>query len=335
MKYSNEELMAMYKTMIKVRTYDEEIDRSNKQGKLQGMFHYSFWQEAIGAAAVHAMKDCDCFMPDHRSRTLQLYRVDARKILGEQLGLKSGIHKGISGDFHICVPSIGYIPNPGTLGSNAPISAGVAYALKRNRPGSVMVEFLGDGTFCGEGMVQEALNWSAVQKLPIVYVVENNGISMTTLPEVSRTSENICDRARALGIEAVSVDGNDLLAVREVMDTAIERARTQCMPAVVEARTYRPNGHFNGDVIESRPKEYHEEMMKRYPDPIPRYEKILVENGIATQEELKEIKKEIKKATREMVNDAYEEWKDPTNRTPISEVLDPNMMWADQMEGLQ
>lgn len=335
MSYSHEEMMAMYRTMVRTRIYDEEVDRSCRQGRLQGMFHYSLWQEAISTAAVHAMKECDCFMPNHRSRGLQLFRLSEEQVLGEQLGLKSGIHKGISGDFHICVPSIGYIPNPGTLGSNAPISAGVAFALKRNRPGSVMVEFLGDGTFCGEGMVQEAVNWAAVQKLPIVFVVENNGVSMATMPEVSRTSENIADRARALGVDAVVVDGNDMLAVREVMDEAIERARTLCLPTVVEARTYRPYGHFNGDMIESRPSEYHEAMLKRYPDPIPRYEAVLVDEGVATQEELDQIKKETRKRLRKLMNDAYEVWKDPTNRTPISDVLDPNMMWANRMEGLQ
>ena len=335
MKYSNEEMLAMYKTMVRTRIYDEEIERSCKQGRLQGMFHYSLWQEAISTAAVHAMKDCDCFMPDHRSRGLQLYRLSEKQLLGEQLGLKYGIHKGISGDFHICVPSIGYIPNPGTLGSNAPISAGVAFALKRNRPGAVMVELLGDGTFCGEGMVQEAVNWSAIQKLPVVYIVENNGVSMSATPDISRTSENISDRARALGVESVVVDGNDMLAVREVVDTAVGRARSLCLPTVIEARTYRPYGHFNGDVVESRPKEYHEEMLKRYPDPIPRYEAVLVEQGVATQDELDEIKKKTRKRLRNLMNEAYEDWKDPTNRTPISEVLKPSMMWASQMEGLQ
>ena len=336
MKYSNEELLAMYKTMVIGRIYDQELDRQNNQGHLQGMFHFSFNQEAIGTAVAHALHDDEPFMPSHRCRPLHLYRLDMRKFLAEQVGLKSGYSKGTSSDFHICLPEpeIGFLPNPSILGAGAPIACGYAFALKRKQPGKAMVQLMGDGTF-NEGVVHEALNWAAVQKLPIVFLVENNGWAMNTDPSHYRASDNIADRGRACGLDAVVADGNDLLAMREVVDAALERARTKCLPTLIEAQTYRVKGHYNGDTGWYRDPAYHEAMMKRFPDPIPRYEKVLVDNGVATQEELDAEKKKIKKEIRKICEEVYQESLDPANRADVAEMLRPETMWASPMEGLQ
>lgn len=334
MKYSNDELMAMYRTMVTGRLFDLELDRQNNQGKLQGMFHFSTNQEAIGTAVAHALHDDEPFMPSHRCRPLHLYRLDMRKFLAEQVGLRSGYSKGTASDFHLCLPELGFVPNPSILGSGAPIAAGYAFALKRMHPGKAMVQLMGDGTF-NEGMVHEALNWAAIQKLPIVFLVENNGWAMNTDPSFYRASDNIADRGRACGLDAVVVDGNDLMAMREVVDAALERARTKCLPSFIEARTYRVKGHFNGDTGWYRDPAYHEEMMKRYPDPIPRYEEVLVDNGVATAEELAAIKKQLKKEIRKIADEVYQESLDPANKVDIAEMLQIGTMWASPMEGLQ
>lgn len=334
MKYSNEELLAMYRTMVTGRIFDLELDRQNNQGHLQGMFHFSINQEAIGTAVAHALHNDEPFMPSHRCRPLHLYRLDIRRFLAEQVGLRSGYSKGISSDFHICLPEIGFIPNPAILGAGAPISCGYAYALKRKSPGKAMIQLMGDGTF-SQGVVHEALNWAAIQKLPLVFLVENNGWAMNTDPSYYRISDNIADRARACGLDAVVVDGNDLMAMREVVDAALERARTNSVPSLIEACTYRVKGHFNGDTGWYRDPQYHEEMMKRYPDPIPRYEQVLIENNVATQEELDEIKKQIRKEIRKIANEVYEESLDPANKADVEEMLRPETMWATPMEGLQ
>ena len=334
MKYSNEELMAMYRTMVEGRMFDLELDRQNNQGKLSGMFHFSINQEAIGTAVAHALKDDEPFMPSHRCRPLHLYRLDKRRFLQEQVGLKSGYSKGTASDFHLCLPEIGFVPNPSILGAGAPIACGYAFALKRKHPGKAMIQLMGDGTF-NEGVVHEALNWAAIQKLPLVFLVENNGWAMNTDPNFYRASDNIADRARACGLDAVVADGNDLMAMREVVDAALDRARTSSVPSLIEACTYRVKGHFNGDTGWYRDPEYHEEMMKRYPDPIPRYEKVLIENNVSTQEELDAIRKSIKKEIRKIANEVYEESLDPANKVDIEEMLRPETMWATPMEGLQ
>lgn len=334
MKYSNEEMMAMYHTMVIGRIYDQELDRQNSQGRLQGMFHFSTNQEAIGTAVAHALQPDEPFMPSHRCRPLHLFRLDMRSFLAEQVGLQSGYSKGTASDYHICLPELGFIPNPSILGAGAPISCGYAYALKRRHPGKAMIQLMGDGTF-SEGMVHEALGWAAIQKLPLVFLVENNGWAMNTAPSVYRVNDNIADRGRACGLDAVVVDGNDLMAMREVVDAALERARTKSIPSLIEARTYRVKGHYNGDTGWYREQEYHEEMMKRYPDPIPRYEQVLIENGVATQEELEAIKKAHKKEIRAVCEDVYQESLNPANKVDVAEMLRPETMWASPMEGLQ
>lgn len=331
-KYSKEELMAMYKTMVQSRIFDTEMDRSNKQGRLQGMFHFGLNEEAIGTAVVHGLHDDEPFMPQHRDRPLYLARVDMQAFIDEMVGLKTGIHGGIVGDFHVGVPEKGMLFNPSVLGTGCPIATGYAYIYKRKNPGKAMIQCMGDGTFA-QGVVHESLNWAVIQKLPIVYVVECNGFAMSSTPSIY--GENVADRARAVGMDAVVVDGNDLMAMREVVDIALERARTQSLPTLIEAHTYRIGGHFAGDPAGYRDEEYHQEMMKRYPDPIPRYEKVLIENGIATQEELDAIKKTIKKEIRARLEETYQRSLDPANRPVVEQALDLNRIWAMPMEGLK
>ena len=333
LKYSNEELMAMYRTMLKGRLFDLEEDRQNKMGHLEGMFHFSINQEAIGTAVAHALRDDEPFMPSHRCRPLMLYRLDVKRFQAEQLGLRIGYAGGIASDFHLCLPEVGFIPNPSILGTGAPIAAGYAYGLKLLQPGKAIVQLMGDGTF-NEGNVHEALNWTAIQKLPIVFVVENNHWAMNTGDEVYRAGENIADRASACGLDTAVVDGNDLLAMREVMDVALEKARRN-IPCLIEAKTYRTQGHYNGDTAWYVDPEYAKEMSAKYPDPIPRYEQVLIENGVATREELDEITKTMRKELRQIANEVYEESLKPENRVDIEEMLSVNTMWASPMEGLQ
>lgn len=334
MKYSNEDMMSMYRSMIQARLFDQELERQNKQGHLVGMFHLSFNQEAIGAAVAAAIHDDEAFMPSHRSRPLHLKRIDYVSFISEQVGIKTGVHGGTSSDFHICVPEIGFIPNPSVLGSGCAIATGYAFGLKRNQPGKAFVQLMGDGTF-NQGIVHESMYWACIQKLPIVYIIENNSWQVGMSSKEFRSGENIADRCRACGMDAVVVDGNDILAVREAVEVALERARTKSLPSAIECRTYRTKGHWDGDACLYRDPAFHEEMCKRYPDPIPRFEKVLIDSGIATPEDLQAIAKTLKKEIRKAANDAYALYCDPANRADVEDLLKPETMYSMVMEGLE
>lgn len=334
MKYSNEDMWSMYKSMVNARLYDQELARQNKLGHLVGMFHLSFNQEAIGAAIAAAIHDDEPFMPSHRSRPLHLHRIGIVEFASEQIGLKTGVHGGTSSDFHICKPDVGFLPNPSILGSGCPIATGYAYAMKKKQPGKAIIQLMGDATF-NQGMVTESMHWACIQKLPIVYVVENNSMQVGMSAKEFRSGENIADRCRSLGMDAVSVDGNDILAVREVVEAALERARTKNLPSAIECRTYRISGHWDGDTTWYRDAAWHAEMMERYPDPIPRFEKVLLENGIATEDDFKNLNKTLKKEIRELLDKVYVLSLDPANVADVEGLMRPETMYAMPLEGLQ
>lgn len=333
MKYSNEELLSMYYSLVLGRIYDEVLWVENQKGRLYSMFHFSTGQEAIGTAVAHALKDDEPFMPSHRSRSLHLKRLDVYKYLAEQQGCRNGYCLGISGDPHITVHEKGFIANPGVLGQGCPIATGYAYALKKKRPGVAMAQLMGDGTF-NQGAVYEAMNWAVVQKLPIVYVVENNAFAMSTAQKHYVATDSLSDRAKGLGMDVATIDGNDLLAMREAMDIALERARKLSTPTMIEAVTYRVTGHFAGDQAQYRDKEFHEEMLRKHPDPIPRYEKVLIYNEVAKQEELDEIKINIRKMMEEACAKVFDDKQDPENLPTMDDILDVNLIYASPMEGL-
>lgn len=333
MKYSNEELLSMYENLVLGRIYDDVLWVENQKGRLYSMFHFTTGQEAIGTAVAFALKDDEPFMPSHRSRSLHLKRLDKYRYLAEQQGCKQGYCMGISGDPHITVHEKGFIANPGILGQGCPIATGYAFSLKKLNPGKAMVQLMGDGTF-NQGAVYEAMNWAVVQKLPIVYVVENNSWAMSTPQDRYVATEALSDRAKGLGMDVATVDGNDLIAMREAMDIALERARKQSTPTLIEAVTYRVTGHFAGDVAGYRNKEFHETMLKKHPDPIPRYESLLIENNVATQDQLDKIKADIKAEMERNCEELFQAKKDPANLPTLEDILDVNLIYASPMEGL-
>jgi len=333
MNYSNEELLAMYRTMVKGRIYEETMWEYNQKGRFSGMLHLSIGQEAIGTAVAFALHDDEPFLPSHRSRPLHLHRMDMYKYMSEEVGSRNGLCGGISGDTHIYDLDIGFLPIPGVLGANAPIAAGAALALKHKSPGKAMMMGMGDGTF-NEGAIYEAINWACVRQLPLVFLVENNELAYSTTNDKCCITENVTDRAKGFGLDVVVVDGNDVLAMRDAMEAALELARKESKPTVIEAKTYRVTGHFNGDTQWYLDPEWHQAMLEKHPDPIPRYEKILLEKGLLTEEEIIKIKDELKEEITGVCDRIYDELKDPANHPRMEDILDPNVIYATQMEGL-
>ena len=333
--YSNDKMMKIYQTMLRGRVYDDVLFEENQKGHLYSMFHFSKGQEAIGTAVALTLKDDEPFMPSHRCRSLGMYRMELYPYLSEQCGSKKGYHKGISGDPHLTMPEKGFLSNPGVLGQACPIATGYAYALKYMKTGKAMVQLMGDGTF-NQGAVYEALNWAVVQKLPIVYIVENNAFAMSTVQSHYVGTEALADRAKGVGMDAVTIDGNDVLAMMEAVEVALERARTQSTPTLIEAVTYRVTGHFAGDPAQYRNEEFHESMLKKHPDPILRFEKILMDNNIASQKDFDHLKESYTQEFRDACQRVYEDRQKPENIITLKEILDiPNLVYTNETEDLR
>lgn len=211
--------------------------------------------------------------------------------MAEIYGRRTGYCKGKGGSMHIADFDLGILGANGIVGAGGPLACGSAFAQKYKKTDRVTVCFFGDGA-SNQGTTQESLNLASAWKLPLVFVNENNGYGISCPQCKSMAVTDIADRAAAYDMPGVVVDGNDVLAVYEAVTEAVKRARRGEGPSLVECKTYRWRGHFEGDACTYRCVEELNDWLAK--DPIPRFATKLVEAGIATQGELDAIVATIK-----------------------------------------
>jgi acetoin:2,6-dichlorophenolindophenol oxidoreductase subunit alpha len=329
LSYTREQLLEMYEIMLKSRLYDEKIKSESNKGRLMGMFHLGIGQEATGAAIASALGPNDIMMPGHRMHTAFLHKMDMSRYTSELMGKRDGYSKGVGAEFHTFSLNEGIFPIYSLLGGGFSHAAGYALAMKRKKTGGVMVAVVGDGGFQAGGNY-EGMNMASLYKLPIVFVIENNHIAMTTPLEKHASIENLAERARGFGMEGVIIDlGTDVIEVRKTIDRAIEKAR-QFEPSVIEVKTHRMEGHYFGDVREYINKKVEAERMEYYGDPILRLEEYMLENRFFTKEEVDEVKEHVNHLIHEAFEHAYAQ-----ENTKLEDVLDLELTYANPEEALR
>jgi pyruvate dehydrogenase E1 component alpha subunit len=286
MKYSNEELIRMYKMMVLSRVYDQMIQDAADEGEIIGMHHLGFGQEAIGTGIIFALRDSDWFLPTHRMHSAHLYRCDLNTFAAEQFGKVTGYNKGMACDFHLSNPDLKLIFPNGILGQSIPIATGFANALKMGKKDEIVMVCEGEGAFT-EGVNYEALYMAATMELPMVILIEDNGYAISYPSKHNKVC--LSERAKAFGIPAVTVDGNDVLAVREAAEVAVAKARNN-ETCLVEVKTARWGGHFTGDSQSWRDPE--EIKLAKANDPIERFEKKLFAISALDEQTRNSIRKE-------------------------------------------
>ncbi|GAG28831.1 unnamed protein product, partial [marine sediment metagenome] len=205
-------------------------------------------------------------------------RID--RMMAELFGKETGYCKGKGGSMHIVDPSIGILGCNGIVGGGIPMAVGAAFAFKYKKEKRVSVCFFGDGA-ANQGSFHESLNLASIWKLPVLFVCENNQYALSTAQVTVINIENIYIRAKSYGIPGVMVDGNDLLKIHEVSGALIERARKAKGPALLECKTYRVRGHWEGDAQQYRTKKEIEEWQRKCP--IIRFRKLLSQKGYINQ----------------------------------------------------
>ncbi|MGG4198488.1 thiamine pyrophosphate-dependent dehydrogenase E1 component subunit alpha [Peribacillus frigoritolerans] len=329
MNYSKEQLIEMYEIMLKGRIYDETIKSESNKGKLMGMFHLGIGQEATGAAIASALGPKDIMMPGHRMHTAILHRMDMNRYTSELMGKRDGYSKGVGAEFHTFSLEEGIFPIYSLLGGGFAHSAGYALAMKRKKTGGVMVAVIGDGGFQAGGNY-EGMNMAALYKLPIVFVIENNHIAMTTPLETHASIENLAERAEGFGMTGITIDpGTDVIEVRKAIDQAIEKARN-FEPSVIEVKTHRLEGHYYGDVREYLDKQNEAARFEHYGDPIVRLENFMFEEKLLTQTEADELKEKVTKQVIEAFDHAYGQ-----EMTNVDDVRDLQLTYANPEEALR
>ena len=304
---SEEKLLWMYRRMVTIRCFEEKASELFYKGEIPGFVHLSLGQEAVPTGTCANLTDQDHITSTHRGHGDIIAKgADVKRMFAELYGRKTGYCKGFGGSMHIADYSIGIIGANGIVGAGLPIATGSALAQKVLGTNSVTVCFFGDGA-SNQGTFHESLNLAAIWKLPAVYVCENNQYAVSTPAAYSVSVRDISERAKAYGIPGVTVDGNDVIAVYEATKEAIERARRGEGPSLVECKTFRWHGHFEGEEALGwtyRLKEEVEEWKKK--DPIPRFENELKSRNILDDQKIKETWDEIRNEIEEAVKFAKE-----------------------------
>lgn len=273
-------LLAQYRVMRLIRTVENSLTKLFADGEVPGFIHLSVGQEAIAAGVVAALDERDSLATTHRGHGHVLARgLDVELFFKELMGRAGGICGGRGGSMHVADMALGILGANGIVGAGIPIAMGSAMAHSVRGTGGVAVAFFGDGAMA-EGVLHESLNMAALWQLPMLFVCENNGWSEFS-PTSRQFAATLAGLAGAFGIPHVLVDGNDVEAVSAAALELVGQARSGG-PRVLECKTHRVRGHYEGDPQKYRPEGDAEEGDRI--DPLPRAEAALARQGVAAPE---------------------------------------------------
>jgi pyruvate dehydrogenase E1 component alpha subunit len=275
----NDHSLEKYRRMQRIRTFESEAEAIHAAGEIPGALHTYSGQEGSGVGCCMALRTDDYMVGTHRSHGHPIAKGAAlRPLMAELLGKATGVCKGKGGSMHLSDFSVGSLGETSIVGSGVPVAAGAALGSKLQGVDRVTLCFFGDGA-TNEGAFHEGMNLAAIWKLPVVFVCENNGYAVSTPASVTVPVKDVAERAKAYGMPAVIVDGQDVDAVEAVVADAVLRARTGGGPTLVETKTYRYGEHAvnMGRILLDRGSELDE---WRQRDPITLYRAKLIAQGV-------------------------------------------------------
>ncbi|KJR49160.1 Acetoin dehydrogenase E1 component alpha-subunit [Desulfosporosinus sp. I2] len=299
MALNKEQMLDLYRQMRTIREFEETVANFFSQGQIPGFVHLYIGEEAVATGVCANLEKQDYIASTHRGHGHAIARgASVNKMMAEIFGKIDGFCKGKGGSMHIADIELGFLGANGIVGAGLPLATGAGFALKYMKKNGVAICFFGDAA-SNRGTFHESLNMASIQKLPVVFVNENNGYGISMSQARHQNIKDIADRASAYGMPGVVVDGNDVMAVYEAAEEAVKRARAGGGPILIECKTYRHHGHFEGDPTVYRTDE--EVNAWKAKDPLPRFASRLQEMKMATEAEIKQIDLEVKKIIADAV----------------------------------
>ena len=298
-QHSKEQYMQWYESMQLQRKFEEKAGQLYGQQKIRGFCHLYIGQEASSSGSASALTKDDKWITAYRDHGMPLaLGSDPKAVMAELFAKQTGSSKGKGGSMHIFDKSVNFMGGHGIVGAQIPMGAGIAFAEKYNKTKNLCICFMGDGAV-RQGALHEAFNMAMLWKLPVIFVVENNGYAMGT--SVARTSNvtELYTLGESYDMPAEPVDAMDVEAVHEAVGRAAERARAGDGPTFLEFRTYRFRGHSMSDPQKYRSREEIDQYKLR--DPIEIVKTRILEQDLAKQEELDAIDDKIKAIVDESV----------------------------------
>ena len=288
-----ERLVLMYRTMVLIRRFDELTLRLRLDGQIHGVVHPYFGEEAVAVGVISALDSSDKIVSHHRGHGHCIAKgADVARMVAELLGRRDGHCRGKGGSMHIADFDQGIVGANGIVGAGLPIGAGSALASKLRGDHTLVAAFFGDGA-SGQGVFHEALNYSSIARLPVIWVCENNGYAADTPLERSIPIANISTLAGAYGMPSSVIDGTDILAVYRATTDAVAHTRAGNGPVFIECRVHRLGIHSQRGVplVDKRPPEL--VAAARLQDPIRSFERWLVDSSILDLERIASINEEV------------------------------------------
>lgn len=291
LEFSREQYMSWFESMMLMRRFEERCGQLYGQQKIKGFCHLYIGQEACAAGAISALTPNDKWLTSYRDHGHPLgLGTEPRAVMAELYGKETGTTKGKGGSMHIFDKSKNFIGGHGIVGAQIPLGAGIAFAEKFNGTDNVCMCYMGDGAI-RQGAFHETLNLAMLWKIPVIFVIENNGYAMGT--SVTRTS-NVTDLytlGESYDMPSESVDAMRVEDVHQAVSRAAARARAGEGPTLLEFRTYRYKGHSMSDPAKYRSKEEVEEYKQR--DPVEVVRKTILDNQFASEDDLNAIEAKI------------------------------------------
>ena len=292
----------LLKSMLLQRRFEERCAEAYALGKIGGFCHLYIGQEAVSTGTLSLLRPDDYIITTYRDHGQALARgITPRAVMAELFGRIDGCARGKGGSMHMFDKSLNFLGGHGIVGAHVPLATGVGFAIKYRGGDQVCICFMGESVV-NTGAFHEALNMAGLWKLPCVFIIENNRYGMGTALERASAIHDIYERGAAYNMPRNQCDGQDVFAVRQAVGEAVERARKEQIPTLLEIRTYRFMGHSMSDAVSGtyRTKAELEEYMKR--DPITLLRTRMEEAGTLTQEQLEKMDTEIKA----VVQDAWD-----------------------------
>lgn len=315
---SKEEHHQMLYQMLQGRRFEEKTAEAYAIGKIGGFCHLYIGQEAVAIGAMSLLRPEDYVIDAYREHVQALAKgMSAKSVMAELYGRIDGCAKGKGGSMHLYSAEHNFMGGWGIVGGQIPLAVGLGFAIKYREEDRVAMCFMGEAAV-NQGAFHESLNMAALWKLPVIFIVENNRFGMGTAWERASSLYDISQKAHAYDMPSAVADGMDVLKMRSVVKEAVDRARNESIPTLIEARCYRFMGHSMSDPVHGvyRTKEEVEEHKEKR-DPIRKYIEQLEEAGLLTEEELKAMDSRI----REEVDEAAE-FADNSPEPDVSELYE-------------
>lgn len=286
-------VLAYLGKMLQIREFELRVEELFRLGELPGFVHSCRGQEATAVGACAPLRLSDFVTSTHRGHGHSIAKgISLNSIFAELFGKKTGACKGKGGSMHVADFSIGMLGANGIVGGGYGIATGAGLSIKYQQLSDVVVCFFGDGAL-NKGTFHESLNFAGLHKLPVIFVCENNGYAQFTDMHRTTASLDIAGRANSYGMPGLTVDGNNLIDVLEVMQDAVSNARQGAGSTLIDMKSYRMSGHYVGDAENYRSKDEVNAMVSK--DPIDRFVRLAVVSKVLNVQDIEELHENVKK----------------------------------------